>query len=196
MKRVKVLGPLAVAAIFAMALLGPTLAMGESTALCSVEESECASPVSHVHYVSDDLEVLTSSMDYKCDTLFLGDALEKGLGSPLLIHGEFTYANCNNDCTRTEENGPALLEFLKTKFETGVATGETLVHVVCGSVINCRYTLVGVEGFIQGPLLSSEKNGEISFAEQYLTAESGFFCPKEGFLDAKFVPSSPLYISS
>jgi hypothetical protein len=194
-KRVKVLGPITVIAIFAMALLGPSLAMGESTLLCEAdEESECASPVSHLHTEADDLEVLTSSMDYKCDGLFLGTVGE--LGEPQLVEGNFTYSSCNNSCIRTEENGPAVIEFLKTGHESAKGTGESLVHVVCGSFINCRYTLQGLVGNVLGPLLSSEENGEISFVEATLSKESGALCPTIGKLDAKFVPLSPIYISS
>jgi len=193
-KRIKILGPVMVVAIFAMALLGASPAVGESTALCKAdEESECASPISHVHYVANDLEVLTSVMDYKCDALLLASDTE--LGAPQVLEGTFTYTSCNNGCERTEENGPAVLNFLKTGHESGEATGESLVHVVCGFFINCRYTLEGLVGSVKGPLLSSENNGEINFVEQELFHESGF-CPEVGLLDAKFVPLSPIYISS
>lgn len=194
MKRVKVLGPITVIAIFAMALLGPSLAMGESTLLCEAdEESKCASPASHVHYEADNLLVLTSAMTYRCDGLLLASGEE--LGAPQVLEGNFTYSSCDNGCERTEENGPAVLKFLKTGHESAEGTGESLVHVVCGAFINCRYTLQGLVGSVIGPLLASEENGEISFVEASLSHESGTLCPAVGKLDAKFVPLSPIYIS-
>ncbi len=193
MKRVKVLGPITVIAIFAMALLGPSLAMGESTLLCEADEEECTSPVSHVHYEADDLEVLTSSMDYKCDGLLLASVGE--LGAPQVLEGSFTYTSCNNGCERVEENGPAVLKFLKTGHESAEGTGESLVHVGC-AFINCRYTLKNVTANIIGPLLSSEENGEIRFEGPALTHEGGALCPTFGYLHATFVPSFPIYISS
>jgi hypothetical protein len=178
----------------AMALLGSSTAMAESTALCEADESPCNSPVSHVHYVASNLEVLTSAMDYKCDALLLASVGK--LGAPQVLEGNFTYTNCNNSCTRTEENGPAVLTFLRTGTESAEATGESLVHVECGFTINCRYTLEGLVGNVKGPLISSENNGEITFEKQELTHESGTLCPTVGYLDAKFVPLSPIYISS
>ena len=197
MKRVKVLGSIAVFAIFAMALLGPTLAMGETTAFCGSDEESCKSPVSHVHYSADDILVETSAMEYECDALFLGDALEEGLGSPLVIHGNFTYTSCKNGCERTEENGPAIVSFLKTGHESAEVTLEALIHVVCPSFINCSYIFEEVIGTAKGPLLSIENNGEFYYLKQFLNHESGgLLCPKEGFLTAVFVPLSKTYISS
>jgi hypothetical protein len=193
-KRVKVLGSLAAVAAFAMALLGPSTAMGETTALCKADESPCNSAVSHVHYLSQDMEVESPEMTYKCDALFLGTVYE--LGAPQAIEGKFTYTNCNGDCSRTEENGPAVLNFLKTGHELAEGTGESLVHINCPGFFNCNYTLENVTGNIKGPLLSSEKNGEIRFEKTLLTHESGVLCPSEAFLSATFVPLSPTYISS
>lgn len=195
-KQLTTWGPIAVAVIFVMALFSPSLAMGEGTLLCEAdEESECASPVSHLHTEADDLEVLTSSMDYKCDGLFLGTVGE--LGEPQVIEGSFTYTSCNNGCERVEENGPAILYFQKTGHESAEGTGESLVHVFCSGFINCRYTLENVTGSILGSLLSSETNGEISFAKSSLSHEAGgLLCPTSGYLDATFVPLSPIYILS
>jgi hypothetical protein len=192
-KTFKIFGLIAPLAVIAMALLGPPAAMGESTSLCEVDEATCNSPVEHVHYTGD-IEVLTSAMNYYCEALFLGDVSE--LGAPQIVEGNFTYTDCNNGCTRTEENGPAVLNFLKIGHETGEATGESLVHVHCGAFINCNYTLENVVGSVKGPLLSSGENGEVSFNEQAIVHESGFICPEEAFLDGTFEPLSAIYISS
>lgn len=184
-----------VVAIFAMALLGPPPAMGESTALCKAdEESKCASPFSHIHYVADDLEILTSTMDYKCDVLLLASVGE--LGAPQVVEGEFTYTNCNNGCSREIVNGPAILYFLKTGHESAEVVGEgSEIRSIC-SGINCIYSLEGLIGYVKGPLLSTANNGEYVYWEQELSKVSGLFCPAIAKLDAEFIPLSPAYISS
>jgi hypothetical protein len=88
MKPVMKFGPLVAVAIFAMALLGPSLAMGESTELCEADESPCASPVAHVHYVAEDSFIL-GIYNYHCDVLFL--AIVGELGSPQALEGKLTY---------------------------------------------------------------------------------------------------------
>jgi hypothetical protein len=199
-KAVKAFGFIVPLAIIAMALLGPSTAMGENTALCKVDEDPCppSSQISHVHYAGE-VEVLTSVMDYNCDALFLGDVSE--LGAPQEVEGNFTYTNCtankSANCTRTEENGPAVLTFLKEGHESAKGTGKSLVHVVCSGFIDCSYTLEGIVGVVRGPLLASENNGEITFAEQTMQKEpGGFLCPKTAKLDGVFVPLSATYISS
>lgn len=197
MKTVKTLGSFAVIAILAMAFIGPSLAAAENTALCEVDENPCKSPVSKAHYTGH-IEVLTSVMNYDCDALFSGEVFE--LGAPQEIEGNFTYTNCTvsgASCTRTEENGPSVLKFLKEGHESAKGTGESLVHVVCGSSIDCSYTLAGEIASVIGPLLSKENNGEIKFVSQTMVHEAGgFLCPKTALLDGVFVPLSETYISS
>jgi hypothetical protein len=197
-KTVKTLGSFVVIAILAMAFIGPSLAAAENTALCEVDENPCKSPVSKAHYTGH-IEVLTSVMNYDCDALFSGTVFE--LAAPQAVEGEFSYTNCtasgSTSCTRTEENGPSVLTFLKEGHETAKGTGKSLVHVVCGTAIDCSYTLVGIVGNVRGPLLASENNGEITFAEQTMPKEEGgFLCPKTAKLDGTFVPLSATYISS
>lgn len=195
MKIIKALGLVVPVAGIAMVLFGSATAMAESTALCEADENPCESPVSHVHYAAaGKIKVVTSSMTYECKALLLAAVSE--LGSPQVLEGSFTYTSCDNGCTRTEENGPAVLQFLKTGNESGEAIGESLVHVVCGIFINCTYTLEGMTASLKGPLSSSQANGELTFVEQEMRHESGAICPEEAFLNATFVPLSPTYISS
>lgn len=194
MKQVKILGPIAVMAIFAMSLLGPTLAMGESTALCEADESPCASPVSHVHYVSNDMKIEIPEMTYQCDVLLLAGVSK--LGAPQLLEGEFTYTNCNQNCSREEVNGPASLSLLKTGHESGELTGKAEIHSFCVGFLDCIYSFKNLIGEAEGPLLSSEDNGEIRYEEVLLTKVSGFLCAKTAYLSATFVPLSETYISS
>jgi hypothetical protein len=196
---IKALGPITLLAVIATASLGPSTAMAENTALCKVDENPCKSPISNVHYTGQ-IEVLTSVMIYNCDALFSGTVSE--LAAPQVVKGNFTYTNCtikgaSGTCTRTEENGPSVLTFLKEGHESAKGTGESLVHVVCGTTINCSYTLVGEAASVKGPLLSNEGNGESTFVEQPMAHEAGgLLCPKTANLDATFVPLTATYISS
>lgn len=196
MKPVKTFGTLTAVALFAMALLGSSTAMAESTALCKADESPCSagSLVSHVHYISTDMEIAIPEMTYQCDVLFLGDVSE--LGSPQFVQGKFTYTNCNQKCSREEVNGPSTLSFLRTGHETAEFAGEGEIHSLCVGFLDCTYSFENLIGAAKGPLLSSEANGEIKYTEQLLTKVSGFLCAKEAKLTATFVPLTPIYISS
>lgn len=194
MKRVKALGSFAVVAIFAMALVGPSAAIGESTSLCKEDESPCTSPVSHVHYVAENIFIL-GPYTYHCDALLLASVGE--LGSPQVLEGNLTYFNCSGSCSRTEISEGGTLSFLRTGTELAEVTGEGFeILSNCGSGFHCVYTFENLTGHALGPLLSIASNGEITYVEQPLSHVSGFFCPKETKLDAKFVPLSPIYISS
>jgi hypothetical protein len=119
-----------------------------------------------------------------------------------VIDGTFTYTNCTfagSSCTATEENGPAEILILKEGHETGKVTYELLIHLVCGSSIDCSYNGTGLVGTAKGPLLSAQTpdNGEVSLSEQSLTKETGgFLCPKTTKLDITTSPLSATYISS
>ena len=194
MKRVKTLGATTVVALCAMALLGPSLAMGEDTALCKADESPCTSLISHVHYVAEDIFIL-GPYDYHCDALLLASVGE--LGSPQALEGNLTYFNCSGGCARTEISEGGTLFFLRAGTELAEVTGEGFeILSNCGGSFHCVYTFENLTGHALGPLSSSAGNGEIIYVKQPLTKVSGFFCPKETQLDAKFIPLSATYISS
>jgi hypothetical protein len=193
-KRAKTVGSLAIVAVFAMALIGPSLAMGEDTALCEADESQCTSPVSHVHYVAEDIFIL-GPYNYHCDALLLASVGE--LGSPQVLEGNLTYFNCSGGCARTEISEGGTLSFLRTGVELAEVTGEGFeILSSCGGSFHCVYTFENLTGHAVDPLLSTANNGEITYIEQPLNHVSGFFCPKETKLDATFVPLSETYISS
>ncbi len=193
MKIIKMLGLAALAALMAMALVGVSSAMATTTALCEAEEATCAAPVEHVHEESVGHALLKSSFaTVECEVLFLGDALNGGLGNPLLIHGAFAYT-CLNNCTATEENAPATIEVLKTGTEEAAVTGEGLVHVVCG--LNCVYNGVGLEGTGLGALKAANEKGEVTIKERLIKKESGIFCPSTSKLTIMTAPLEPLFIS-
>jgi hypothetical protein len=206
---IKVFYLAALTALTTMALAAPS-AMAEATGLCGVDsgeeagEAECE-PVTHVHEttLSGHKAVLkTSILTVECDVLFLGDErklteeeAEKATGGlPLEIEGKFTYTNCGS-CKVEEQNGPAEIKVLYTEHETGAVTGGGLVKVVC-SGINCIFNGEGLEGTAKGPLLSTQKNGEVSFQEQVMEKEEGLFCPKNLKLDLTTTPLSPTYIKA
>src|SRR5262245_27312030 len=104
-----------------MALLGPTAAMAENTALCQADQSTCSSPWTHTHYAAEDLEIINTYVSYECDGLYLANVNQ--LGAPQLLEGEFAYSNCDQGCSREEENGPVELELLKTGHESAELVG-------------------------------------------------------------------------
>jgi hypothetical protein len=189
----------AMGALVFLALAIPAVATAESTALCKEDPGEASCPkvkvATHVHVVSTTKsKVETNWLTVECDTLFLGDGLTES-GEPLLIQGNFTYSNCGS-CTVKEENGPSEIKVLKEGHETATVTGEGLVHVVCGSSLDCSYIGTGLSAAAKGPLLASHKNGEVSLSSQTVTKEAGgFLCPKSNKLTLLLTPLEALYIT-
>jgi len=194
-KPIKMFGLAVLAALTVMAFVGASSAMAEHTQLCSADQSLCSvgNAVSHVHEMSAGPAKILSVPTVECYILFLGDSL--GLANPLIIHGTFTYTTCNNACTITEENGPALVEVLREGTELALVAYELLIHINCFIFINCRYKFTGVIGHALGPLTSSQLNGSTVVSGQELQPESGS-CPEETFLDVTFLPLTHAYISS
>jgi hypothetical protein len=203
MRAIKMIGLAALAALLAMAFVGATSAMAESTALCKVDESPCSKTnvKKEINEVSvGKAKLLTSLGTTECVVLFNGMVLLEG--NPLIIYGVFTYHECElakTPCKAEEENGPAELKVLKEGHETAKVTGEALVHLVCGSSIDCSYNGTGLVGTAKGPLLSAQTpdNGEVTLSEQSTTKETGgFLCPKTAKLDITTTPSSATYIAA
>ena len=200
MKAIKMIGLAALMALMAMAFVGATSAMAENTALCSADENPCAekNEIESVHETSVGTAKLLSSVGTtECNVLFSNTETE--LGAPLILTGNFTYTNCElggSSCTATEEKGPAEIEVLKEGHETAKVTGKGLVHLVCSGFIDCSYNGTGLVGTAKGPLLSTQKNGEVTLSEQSTTKEAGgFLCPKTAKLDITTTPLSTTYIT-
>jgi hypothetical protein len=193
-KAIKMFGLAALAALMAMAFVGASSAMAESTTLCSGDGSGCG--VTHVHETTlsgTQAKLLTSIINVSCDVLFLGDTVS-ALSSPLVITGTFTYTNCGS-CTVEEVGGGVEIKVLKLGHETSDVTGEGEVHVNC-SGLNCTYNGEGLLGTGKGPLLSSETNGSVVITEQTAKKVSGLFCPSTSKLDITTTPLSATYIGS
>jgi len=201
----------ALMALVAMAFVGTAFAEAtEPTALCTEdpgtglhEVCPATKLISHVHEatLSTNQAVLKNSfLATKCDVLFLGDVLNKSpklylaeAGEKLLISGTFTYTNCNNSCAPKEENGPAHIKVLKTGHELAEVTLEYLVHIICGTSLDCSYNGTNLNGHGLGSLLSSELNGDVTLTSQVLTKEAGgFLCPKTTELTIQITPLTVL----
>jgi hypothetical protein len=202
-KAIKLIGLAVLTALLAMAFVGATSAMAESTALCSADESPCAKAnlIKHIHEESVGKAKLLSSVGTtECNVLFLGMVLLEG--NPLTTYGTLTLTNCGlggSSCTATEENGPGEIRVLKEGHETAKVTYEYLVHLTCSGFIDCSYNGVGLVGTAKGPLLSAQTpdNGEVSLSEQTTNKETGgFLCPKTAKLDIVTSPLRATYISA
>jgi hypothetical protein len=196
-------------AVMAMAFLGASSAMAETTALCKADENPCSAGniVTHVHEttLAGAKAILLAKPEVKCDVLFLGDALNSGLANPLVIHGNFTYTNCEGGCSAEEENGPTEIKVLKegtelAKVTSGTGTGAGLVHLECPFGVDCYYVGSGLVGHALGPLTAGggvETNGQVSLSNQTVAEEDpSFFCPDSGKLDITTTPLMPTYIVS
>jgi hypothetical protein len=200
LKPIKTLDLAALAILVVMAFTGTSSATAGSTSLCEADESSCAAKniVTHPHAVTfiEKAQLLSSTINLECDALILGDALAE-LASPLVIHGSFTYSNCNSNCTVVEENGPAGIEVLKLASELASVVIKVLIHMTCSGFINCRYKSESVEGHGLGPLSAIEGSSlTIFFSEQTMSKESGALCPSTAKLDLTLTQLEATYISS
>lgn len=196
MKLIKLFAPVGLAAILLLALIGPSLAMAESTALCRVDKNPCPQGdlVTHVHYTAEDILVETSIMNYECDALFLGDV--SSLGAPQTFEAQFTYTSCNQGCSREEISEGGLFEILRTGDELAEVVGEGIeILVECGNNLHCIYDFEGITGQISGPLLTGNK-GHLTFEKALLHHTGGLLCPTQGYLVALFEPLEAIYIES
>jgi hypothetical protein len=199
-RSLKMFGLAALAVLMAMAFVGASSAMAENTTLCSTDPAGSCTAIAHVHAVSVGKAKLLSSIGTsECNALFSGNVTKAGV-DPLVIEGGFTYTNCEfngGSCTAKEENGPAEIKVSKEGHETAKVTGEGLVHLVCGSSINCSYNGTNLVGTAKGPLLSTQENGEVTLSEQAVTKEvGGLLCPKIAKLDITMSPLSATYLTA
>ena len=198
MKAIKTLGLAVLGVLMAMALVGASSAMAESTQLCKDESSPCSSPSTSIHEVSIGKAVLESALPtIECNVLFMSTSVGE-LGTPQIVEGNVTYTACNNFCTVKEENGPSVFKVLKTGEELVGVVGEGLVRVTC-PFINCTYIGEGLEGHGLGALAAANWKGEVSIPEQELRKEAGGGeggCPEEAFLTVTLGSSQTTYIGS
>jgi hypothetical protein len=202
-KPIKMLGLAALAALMAMAFVGASSAMAESTGLCkedavlfSGEVCPEAQRIIHVHernLPGNPGLLLSSVVNFLCEVvLFLGDVISAtNLGNPLEISGHFSYSGCMTEggtaCTISEVSAHAILKVLKLGHELADVTYVLEINLHCGFFINCTYDGEGLTGHALGPLLSSETNGEVRIEEQVTHRVSGV-CPETAKLDLLITP--------
>jgi hypothetical protein len=146
---IKSLGLTAVAAIAAMAFVGASSAMAESTALCTANELPCQSAniyTGHVEATATNPTLKTNVATITCESsTILGNAL--GLGNPLIIHLELLdlIGSCKTAggtaCEFETLTPLGLLSVLKklNTMEGTVSFENTWVLVKCGFLIHCEY---------------------------------------------------------
>jgi hypothetical protein len=208
-KPIKMLGLAALAALLAMALVGTSSAMAESTELCGSDPGTgateaCGSTqeaITHVHETTEAGNpglLLSSVVEIKCTVLFLGDTVGT-TSNPLEIKGKFTYSGCQtasgSSCTVTEVSTESTIKVLKTAHELGEVTGSGEVNAHCGFFINCTYNGEGLNGHALGPLLSTSTNGQVRIEEQTTHKVSGSLCPETAKLDLLTTPLEAVYLT-
>jgi hypothetical protein len=210
MNPIKMLGLAATAALMAMAFVGVGSAVAESTTLCLEdpgEGKECpkGSPesqlITHVHEATlagNPALLLSSTVEIKCDVLFLGDTTSKS-GKPLKVLGNLTYTNCKTSggtaCTVAEKSTDTTASILKLGHELADVTYVFEVNFKCGFLINCTYNGVGLEAHALGPLLAAEVTGETRLEEQTMNKTGGSLCPETAKLDILATPLEAVYIA-
>lgn len=203
MKQLRALGFVALAALMAIAVVGATSAMAESTALCTVDPGEGAQEAcpaehlfSHLHAATEagnKAVFLSSVLNVECDLLYLGNVTSaNNLGSPLVISGNFAYSNCTTGCEVAETSTHSQLKLLKLGHETADLSLEWNAKVHCDTFINCTYSGTGLKGIAKGALLPFK---EEEFEKQKMSG-SGFFCPSETVLDFLIISLEPVYITN
>jgi hypothetical protein len=191
MKTMKTLGLTALMALLAMAF-GTAPAMAESTGLCAEDANPCESLVTQVHETGK-AKLLSSAINVECDVLFSGTVAEEG--SPLVIHGNFSYSNCKEEgssttCTATEVSSSASLNVLRNGIEKAEVTGTSEVLVECAGFIHCVYNGTGLKGAAEGSLGA----GTTTISKQTVNKVRGFLCPKTATLDITTTPLVSTYI--
>jgi hypothetical protein len=211
MKLLKILILAALAALTAMAFVGASSAMAESTSLCTEdavllpgEACPAGKLVSHVHEISPRIIMLSTLKTVECEILYLGDVTStNNLGNPLEISGHFTYpenANCKTTtgtlCEVKELSPQAVIKVLKLGHELADVTSGYEVNFHCGGFLNCTYNAENLLGHGLGPLLSEPANGEIRLEEQTFHRVGGLLCPAQvSKLDFLTHPLTAIYIA-
>jgi hypothetical protein len=192
MRPFKIVGPMVVAALASMTLLGVSSASATSTALCSIDATlVCAAGniyTGHIEAVATNLQIKSSVGNVHCEhATFLGNAL--GLANPLLLHIELSsFINCldltfGTGCTITAEE-LGLWVVLKTAPNLAEAKLNSIkVRLNCPSLgLNCVYTKPATALHIVGSTLPLVSGGTTSLAKITATEVSlentgGGFCP-------------------
>jgi hypothetical protein len=184
-----------------MAVVGESVAAGETTALCTKDVSPCPSEnqVQHIHETTlalAPITILNNILNIKCQALLLGDVtFGQALGGVIGIQGSYIYSNCAEGCEVTELNGPGWLFFTRLGSELADVELESEILVKC-MWLHCVFNGAGLLADGVGTLLSQETNGELWIGGQQLNRVGGLLCPSTAKLDLATTPLAATYISS
>jgi hypothetical protein len=187
---IKLLGMAAVTAVAAMALVGASSAMAESTQLCTNETGTCVEPTT-VHSVTVGHALLLSSIvNVECDAL-VSATVPKGLvtnGPVVLNPATLSYSNCLNGASVTvikQGTISILTEGGEAKeLATQTASGFRVLVEAVG--LHCVYSAEGLKGHALGPLKTGSNKDHVTYSEAEVHKVEGFFCPSVSKLDALF----------
>jgi hypothetical protein len=209
-RHLKMLGLAVITAAAAMAFVGASSAMAESTALCEVNELECpegsvypAGTVVEAKLLTGTTSVLLGpnlKVEVECTGSTSAGKTTTGLANPLkgeltsLAFSGCTYGPLHSPACTVTVNQLGTLTLLKTGTNLGqAAVSGVLVTIVCGSVFKCVYKTESLPMHAKGTGPSGEK-AELTATEAKLTEEEkllGVGCPSEGFFDAKYEITKP-----
>lgn len=200
MRLIKMLGLTAIAAVAAMAFVGVSSAMAESTAFCAEDSAESTCPpgktISHVHMIDPALVMLNPIQNLTCEVLYLGE-IEGSLGSPLVARGKLTITKCAAGCEIKEVSSEGEGNILKTGTELAEITMEGEVLAKCALVLHCVYNAANLVGHVLGGLTTKAgERGHLTFSEAPVEKVSGLLCPNVTSMDALFETLGKFYIRS
>jgi hypothetical protein len=186
-RMIKLLGMAAVMAVAAMALVGASSAMAESTQLCTNETGTCVEPTT-VHSVTVGHALLLSSIvNVECDAL-VSATVPKGLvtnGPVVLNPGTLTYSNCLNGASVTVlKQGSISILNQGNELAEQTATGYKVLVEAVG--LHCVYNAEKLVGHALGPLKTGTNKDHVTYVEAEVHKLEGFFCPSVSKLDALF----------
>jgi len=186
-RMIKLLGMAAVTAVAAMALVGASSAMAESTQLCTNETGTCVEPTT-VHSVTVGHAVLLSSIvNVECDAL-VSATVTKGLvtnGPVVLNPATLSYSNCLNNASVTVIK-QGTISVLNEGNELGTQTASGYRVLVEAVGLHCVYSAENLKGHALGPLKTGTNKDHVTYSEAEVKKVEGFFCPSVSKLDALF----------
>jgi hypothetical protein len=218
MRLLKMFGVAAFAAIAAMALIGASSAMAETTLLCEKNtptetptEAECG-PVHSIHsitvklnaekkYVLGKAQLESEAGTVECHLLVSGTTTQLLVeNGPVAFTSEIAYTECNLGCSVTQQGGSGnptgTILILKEGVELASVVGDSFaVTLNCPLFFKCDYSGAGLTGHgLAGP----EGKAHVTYtaATVNLTQKLAgpLNCPSTTALTALLQSLTPLYI--
>jgi hypothetical protein len=199
MRIAKALG-MAIASVLAtMALIGPSAATAEPTALCTVHETPCASGnlVTTIEWVAENPKILLSFSEIECEELKLTWKL-LGLGAPQIAHVTgLTIANCKekgSGCGLGSGPGGSF-ELLKTALNLASAKSSGLwIILSCQPNVVCKYGGQSAAFHISGA--NEGNNGTLVGEKTQVEVTGTAYCPLLAYWDIEYIATEAFYVVS